>query len=169
MIRVVAINFFRFVLFVFLQLFVLNHIQFNGFVNPYLYILFIMLLPLEISGILMLVLSFILGLVIDVASSTIGYHLTATVFMTYFRYHLLRFIAPRDGYELGMSPDIHMLGFQWFFKYVSVLTVVHHFLLFWIESFRLSDLLPATLRALASSIFTLLLIIIYQFLTVRSK
>ena len=169
MIRVVSINFSRFVLFVFLQLFVLNHIQFNGFINPYLYILFILLLPLEISGLLMLILSFVLGLIIDLASATIGYHTIATVFMAYFRYHLLRFIAPRDGYEPGMSPAINMLGFQWFFKYVSILTVSHHFVLFWIEAFRFGDLLPATLRALASSIFTLLLIFIYEFLTIRSK
>ena len=169
MIRVVAINFSRFVFVVFLQLFVLNHIQFSGFVNPYLYILFILLLPLDISGILMLFLSFMLGLVIDVASATIGYHTVATVFLAYFRYHLLRFIAPRDGYEPGISPAINSLGFQWFFKYVSILTVSHHFILFWVESFQIGDLLSASLRALASSTFTLLLIFIYEFLTVRSK
>ena len=169
MIREVGVNILRFVLLVFLQLFVLNHIQFNGFVNPYLYAMFILLLPFEISGWFMLVLGFILGLVIDVASATIGYHTIATVFMAYFRFHLLRLIAPRDGYEPGMSPAIQSLGFSWFLKYVSILTIAHHFVLFWIESFRFGDLLPATLRALASSIFTVLLIFICQFLTMRRK
>ena len=169
MIREIAVNIVRFVLLVFLQLFVLNNIQFSGFVNPYLYVLFIMLLPFEISGWFMLVLGFILGLVIDVASATIGYHIIATVFMAYFRYHLLRFIAPRDGYEPGMSPTLKSLGFLWFFKYTSILTLAHHLILFWTESFQLHDLLPATLRALASSIFTILLIFIYQFLTIRRK
>ena len=169
MINEVGKNIFRFVLLVFLQLFVLNNIQFSGFVNPYLYVLFIMLLPFEISGWFLLVLGFILGLVIDVASSTIGYHTIATVFMAYFRFHLLKFIAPRDGYEPGMSPTMQSLGFAWFLKYASILTIAHHFVLFWIESFRFGDLLPATLRALASSIFTILLIFIYQFLAIRRK
>jgi rod shape-determining protein MreD len=169
MIREVASNILRFALLVFLQLFVLNNIQFSGFVNPYLYVLFIMLLPFKVSGWFMLILGFILGLVIDVASVTIGYHTIATVFMAYFRFHLLRFIAPRDGYEPGMSPTLQSLGFSWFFKYASILTLSHHFVLFWIESFQLNDLLPATLRALASSIFTILLIFIYQFLTIRRK
>ena len=169
MIREVAINILRFALLVFLQLFVLNNIQFSGFVNPYLYVLFIMLLPFEISGWFMLILGFILGLVIDVASVTIGYHTIATVFMAYFRFHLLRYIAPRDGYEPGMSPTIQSLGFPWFFKYASILTLAHHFILFWIESFRINDLLPATLRALASSIFTMMLIFIYQFIMIRRK
>ena len=169
MIYEVAKNLFRFVLLVFLQLFIFNNIQFSGFVNPYLYVVFIMLLPFEISGWFMLILGFLLGLVIDVASATIGYHTIATVFLAYCRFHLLRFIAPRDGYESGMSPTLSSLGFSWFFKYASTLTLVHHFTLFWVESFRFGDLLHASLRALASSIFSILLIFIYQFLTIRNK
>ena len=169
MIREVGLNILRFVLLVFLQLFVLNNIQFSGFVNPYLYIMFILLLPFEIAGWFMMILAFILGMVMDFASATIGYHTMATVFMAYFRFHLLRFIAPRDGYETGMSPTIPSLGFAWFFKYSSILTLAHHLVLFWIESFRFNDLLPATFRALASSVFTIFLIFIYQFLTMRRK
>ena len=169
MIREIGVNIIRFVLLVCLQLFVLNNIQFSGFVNPYLYIMFILLLPFEVSGWFMLILAFIMGMVIDVASATIGYHTIATVFMAYFRFHLLRFIAPHDGYEPGMSPTIPSLGFAWFFKYASMLTVAHHLVLFWVESFQFNDLLPATLRAVASSIFTILLIVIYQILTIRQK
>ena len=169
MINEIIRNSFRFALLVVLQLFVLNNVQFSGLVNPYLYVLFILLLPFEISGWLMLILGFILGMVIDVASSTIGYHTIATVFMAYCRFHLLRFIAPRGGYESGMTPSLQSLGFSWYFKYAAILTTVHHFALFWVESFRFNDLFPATLRALASSIFTVLLIFIYQFLTIRRR
>jgi rod shape-determining protein MreD len=169
MIGEITVNALRFMLLVFLQLFVLNNIQFSGFVNPYLYVMFILLLPFEISGWLMLVLAFVLGLVIDVASVTIGYHTIATVLMAYARFHLLRFIAPHDGYEPGMSPTIPSLGFPWFLRYTSILVLIHHIVLFWVESFHLDDLLPATLRALASSVFTILLVFISQFLTVRSR
>ena len=169
MIREAAVNIVRFVLLVFLQIFVLNNIQFSGFVNPYLYVLFILLLPFEVSGWLMLILGAALGLVIDVASGTIGYHTIATIFMAYFRFHLLRFIAPRDGYEPGMAPVINSLGVTWFLKYTFILTLAHHLVLFWIESFRFNDLLPATLRAVASCIFTVLLILAYQLLTIRRK
>ena len=169
MIREIVVNTSRFVLLVLLQIFVLNNIQFSGFVNPYLYIMFIMLLPFKMSGWFMLVLGFILGLTVDVASATIGYHTIATVFMAYCRFHLLRFIAPRDGYEPSMSPTIPSLGLSWFFKYASILTLAHHLVLFWVESFRFTDLFLATLRAMASSIFTILLILIFQFLTLRSK
>jgi len=164
-----GVNIFRFVLLVFLQIFVLNNIQFSGFVNPYLYIIFILLLPFEISGAFMLILAFCMGLVIDIYSITLGYHTMATVFMAYFRIHLLRHIAPHDGYEPGMSPTVSSLGLAWFVRYATILTLAHHFVLFWIESFSLTDLLPATLRALASSVFTIFLIIIYQLLSARGK
>jgi len=127
------------------------------------------MLPFEIAGWLMLILAFATGLIIDISSATIGYHTIATVFMAYLRTHLLRYIAPHDGYEPGMSPTVSSLGFSWFIKYVVILTLAHHLLLFLIESFSMSDLLFASLRALASSIFTILLIVIYQFFIIRSK
>ncbi len=169
MIRVLGINIGRFLLLVFLQLFILNNIQFSGFVNPYLYVMFVLLLPFETPGWLILVSSFIMGLTIDIASVTLGYHTMATVFVGYLRIHLLRFIAPHDGYEPGMEPTIESLGFPWFARYTTILVVAHHLVLFWIESFGFDDILPATLRALASSVFTILLIFICQFLVTRSK
>jgi len=169
MIKEFGENIFRWTLLILLQLFVLNNIQFSGFVNPYLYILFVMLLPFEIAGWLLLILGFVTGFVIDIASNTIGYHTISTVFMAYFRIYLLRFIAPHDGYEPGMSPTIASLGFTWFLKYSVILTFAHHLVLFWLESFSITDLLPATLRAIASSIFTLFLIVVYQILAIKPK
>jgi rod shape-determining protein MreD len=169
MIRPVIINIFRLLLLVFLQLFVLNHIQFSGYVNPYLYILFILWLPFETPGWLTVVLAFALGMVIDVASHTIGYHTIATTFIGYARYHLLSLIAPRDGYEPGMSPTVPSLGLSWFMKYILILVVIHHIILFGIESFGMGGYPAAALRAIASSIFTILLILVCQFLTMRSR
>jgi len=169
MIREARINLIRFGLLIVLQIFVLNNIQFSGYINPYLYVLFILLYPFEFSGWFLLILGFIMGLIIDISSSTIGYHTISTVFMAYSRFHLMRLIAPRGGYESGMSPTPKSLGYKWFLKYVSILTIVHHLILFWIESFRFGDLIFATLRALASSVFTILLIVIYQLITIRKK
>jgi hypothetical protein len=68
-----------------------------------------------------------------------------------------------------MSPTVQSLGFPWFVRYASILVLAHHVALFWIESFRFGDLLFATARSLASSVFTVLLVLISQFLTSRSK
>ena len=169
MIRDTGVNVFRFVLLVLLQVFVLNNIQFSGFVNPYLYVLFVLLLPVETPGWLTLASSFAIGLVIDVLSATLGYHTIATTFMAYFRVHLLRLIAPHDGYGPSASPAVTTFGLPWFLKYTVILVLAHHLVLFWIESFRFDDLLPAALRALASGVFTVALILVCQFLTIRRR
>jgi len=167
--RELSSNIFRFLFLVFLQLFVLNNIQLSGFINPYLYVLFILMLPFEVSGWVTLILAFILGFTIDVCSSTLGYHTIATVFMAFLRFYLLRLISPHEGYESGMKPNLHSLGFSWFFKYASILTLAHHLILFWVESFSMDDLFSATIRALASAVFSILLIFLYQFLSLRHK
>ncbi|MDR2848359.1 MAG: rod shape-determining protein MreD [Bacteroidales bacterium] len=169
MIRPVIINILRLLLLVFLQLFVLNHIQFSGYVNPYLYLLFILWLPFETPGWLTIILAFLLGMVIDVASHTIGYHTIATTFVGYARFHFLQLIAPRDGYEPGMSPTASSLGLSWFIKYISILVIIHHFILFGVEAFGMGNYLAAAFRAIASSVFTILLILVCQFLTIRSR
>ena len=74
-------NIIRFVVLVFIQVAILNNIQISGFINPYMYVLFILLLPFETPNWILLVLSFFLGLSIDIFSNTLGMHASASVFM----------------------------------------------------------------------------------------
>ncbi|MCU0363051.1 MAG: rod shape-determining protein MreD, partial [Bacteroidales bacterium] len=50
-----------FLLLILAQVLVFNNIQFSGFINPYVYVLFILLLPLAVPGWLLLLLAFITG------------------------------------------------------------------------------------------------------------
>jgi rod shape-determining protein MreD len=151
-----------FVLLVILQVLVLNNIQFSGFVNPYAYILFIMVLPFEIPGYLLLLLSFMLGFVIDLFGNTPGMHAAATVFIAFIRPFLLRSIAPRDEYQPGTLPVLQDYGASWFFKYSLVLVVAHHSFLFFIEVFDFSYLFSTIWRILVSAVFTLMFVWVAQ-------
>ena len=83
-------NIFRFILLVLFQVLVLNNIQFLGYINPYLYILFILSLPVQMPRWFLLVLAFILGLSIDIFSNTLGMHAFATVFVAFFREGIIK-------------------------------------------------------------------------------
>ena len=72
-------NIFSFIVLIVLQVLVLNNVQFLGFLNPYIYILFILSLPVKFPRWITLILGFVLGLIIDVFSNTIGTHAFATV------------------------------------------------------------------------------------------
>ncbi|RKE03547.1 rod shape-determining protein MreD [Marinifilum flexuosum] len=162
--NIILKNTIRFVVLVLIQVAILNNIQVSGFVNPYMYILFILLLPFEIPNWLLLLLSFILGLSIDVFSGTVGMHASACVFMAYVRPYVLNYLSLRDGYEVGTYPGIAHFGFVWFFKYALTLIVAHHSFLFVVEAFSFANFSETIMRIIFSTFFTLTLIITSQFL-----
>ncbi len=152
-----------FILLVFLQVFILNNIQFSGYINPYIYVIFILALPFETPKWFLLILAFILGLTVDLFSSTVGMHSTATVFMAFLRPYVLEVISPRDGYESETLPQLRYYGPSWYIKYSAILIFAHHFILFYIEVFRFSNFFTTFVRVILSSIFTIILVLISQY------
>jgi rod shape-determining protein MreD len=148
---------------VLLQLLVFNNIQFSGFVNPYVYIMIILILPAGIPSWLLLVVSFFTGLIIDLFSGSPGMHTSATLLAGFARPYVLRLIAPRDGYELGSELSIQAYGFRWYFTFTVVIVLIHHITLFYIEVFRLADFFRTLLRVILSSAFTAGFILLLEY------
>jgi len=157
----------RFVILVLIQILIFNNIELSGYINPFIYILFILLLPFDTPGWLLLILGFLLGISIDIFSDTLGMHTIATTLMAFLRPFVLDIIAPRDGYETGSNPTISFYGLSWFFRYAAILTVIHHFVLFYIEIFHFGGFFSTLLRVILSSAVTLFLIILSQFFVYR--
>lgn len=167
MIKVLPRNIFRFIFLVLLQVFVLNNIEYSGFINPYMYVLFILLLPFETPSWLVLVLSFVLGLTIDMFCDTLGMHASATVFMGFIRPFVLNSISPRDGFETGTFPRVYYYGIVWFLKYALLLVFLHHLFLFTIEVFKFDNYHLVLWRTFLSTIFSTIVILMSQFVIFR--
>ncbi|HRY97852.1 MAG TPA: rod shape-determining protein MreD [Bacteroidales bacterium] len=164
-------NVLRFFVLLVLQVFVLDNVHLGGYINPYLYVLFVLLLPFETPGWLVLTSSFLLGIGVDIFSGTGGIHAAALTLMAFMRPLTLTFIASRREYEPGINPTIADLGLQWFVSYAGFLILVHHLSLFMLEMFSFSGFFDTLKRAFLSSLvtFTLILIIQYLFYPVRSS
>jgi hypothetical protein len=145
----------------------LNNIQLSGYLNPYIYILFILSLPNETPDWAILVIAFILGLTVDLFSHTVGMHTSATVFMAFLRPTVLRTLEPRGGYEPDTRPSIKNYGFNWYFKYAGILILAHHLFLFYIEVFKLSDFFQTFSRAIFSALFSLFIILLIKLFVKR--
>ena len=167
MIKIIGRNILRFIFLILLQVWVLNNIQFSGYINPYVYVLFILLLPFETPAWLVLFISFFLGLSVDMFSNTIGMHASASVFMAFVRPYILQSIAPRDGYEINTFPRVFYYGLNWFFKYTIILVFVHHLFLFTVEVFSITSYYLVLWRTVLSILFTTIIIIISQYLIFR--
>lgn len=159
-------NIFRLVFLVLLQVIVLDHLDVaNGYIVPYLYVLFLLMLPFETPAWLALIIGTATGLIMDTFSDTAGIHMSACTVMMYARIFVLRLVQPREGYEYGMRPTVPRMGFAWFITYAGILILVHHLWLFFIEIFRFEMGFVTISRAVLSAAFTLVLCLLAQFLT----
>lgn len=162
-------NIIRFFLLAAAQVFIFDRINLSGYINPYIYILFILMLPFEISGWLLLFLAFIMGMTIDFFNHTPGIHAAATVFMAFARPGVIRLVGTREDVQPGQFPNIRETGLPWFFAYTVILVFLHHSVLFFIEMFRLNEFFITLLKALISTGITTLIILIIQFLFYSRK
>lgn len=152
-----------FILLLMSQVLLFNNIQFSGYVNPYVYLLFILLLPVEIPAWLLLFLSFGTGLIMDFFSGSPGMHSSATLFAGFVRPYILRNISPRDGYEPHAEPSMVIYGFRWFLIYTLLVILVHHTILFYLEVFRFTDFFRTLLRIILSSVFSITFILLIEY------
>lgn len=130
----------------------------------FLYIAFILLLPIETNPLVLMLAGFGLGLLIDVFYDRQGMHAAASVAIAYLRNYWLGLITPQGGYDVGTLPTLATNGLIWFLTYVTPLILIHHLILFFIEAGGAS-LFGLTLgKAFASLIFTLLIILMLQYL-----
>jgi hypothetical protein len=146
------------------QVFVLDNIQLSGYINPYVYILFILILPYNISGWLLLLISFITGLTIDFFEHTIGIHTAACVFMGFARPGVIRLVGEKEELEPGQYPNIADFGSSWFLAYSVILVFLHHLALFYIEVFRLAEFFITLLKVITNTAVSTALIMIIQYL-----
>ncbi|WP_181305994.1 hypothetical protein [Rufibacter sp. XAAS-G3-1] len=130
----------------------------------FVYIGFILFLPLEIDKVLLLLLGFVCGFTIDLFYDTSGMHAAATVLMAYLRPSMLKLLTPRDGYEVSDHASLPSMGWLWFLTYGLALIFVHHFTLFFLElnGFKLIGFTLA--KIVASTLFTGTVLVIFQML-----
>ena len=158
-----------FIFLVLIQVSIFNNIQLSGYINPYIYVVFILMLPFETPKWLLLLSSFLLGLCIDFFTHTIGVHTAACTFMAFCRPGIISYLSSGKDIEPGMKPSIYDLGFRWFLSYSIILIFLHHLLLFYLEVFRFNEILLTLTRVIISTFVTLILVIIINYFFFKTK
>ncbi len=158
-----------FIVLVFVQVLILDNLQISSFAVPFLYVLFILMLPFETPGWFLLLVAFFTGFVMDLFEHTYGIHTAATLLMAWLRPGVLKLIAPQDGYVPNSEPMIRDYGFAWYMKYSVILVFLHHAFLFYFEVFTFHHFFTTLFRVFISSFFTIFLIILSQFSVYKSK
>lgn len=149
---------------VLLQVLIIQNINLSSYIILLPYVLVILMLPFETNRLLVLLTAFLLGVCIDFFYDSSGLHAFTCTLMGFARHYVLKYVAPREGYDAGVKPTVEDMGFAWFLSYAGTLIVIHHLFLFYIEVFRFSEFFSTLLRVVLSSIGTFALIYLIQFL-----
>ncbi len=156
-----------FIVLILLQLIIFSNIEFSGYVNPYVYVMFILILPFSIPSWFLLILAFFTGLVVDLFSGTLGVHAFATVMAGFVRPWILTLNITSEVNDPDMSPSLYRQGFRWFLFYTVTVVFVHHLSLFLVEVFTFSNFFHTLMRVLLSTVVTSFFIILFDFIRPR--
>lgn len=123
-----------FVLYLLVQVMLFKQVVLFNTAFCFLYVAFILLLPIETNAIILMGIAFLLGFCIDIFYDSLGLHALSLVFVAYLRNYWLGTITPQGGYDAGEGPTLAVNGLQWFMVYSLPLVFVHHFVLFFTEA-----------------------------------
>ncbi|MEX6627097.1 rod shape-determining protein MreD [Tenacibaculum salmonis] len=154
---------FLFVFLLLLQVLVLNNILFLGYINPYLYIVFVFLYPLNKNRLPFFISSFLLGLCVDAFCNSGGIHAFSILFIAYIRLSFVKAIFKKNEGDYLLF-DLKLETFGQVFNYTVILTLIHHFILFSLINFSFYNIPKVLMNTLYSSIFTLTLYFLGSFI-----
>lgn len=162
-------QFFVFLLAVAIQLAIVNNINLGSYINPMFYLLFLIKIPLNTPRWLLLVLGFILGMAIDIFQNSPGINASATVAAAFARPYIFNLLTSRQDFDPGTSPSVANFGLGWYVSFAALLVFIHHGVLFILEGFGFQFFAQMLLRITISSVFTLLLLLLTEYLAYRPK
>lgn len=165
----IIVGFIHFFVIAAFQVFILDGVHLLGYINPLIYLWFILMLPTNTPKWAVLLLSFSMGFVIDIFSGYIGFHCAVLTFIGFIRPLFINIFFSGKEIESNLRPSIAEMGLSTFLPYLAFLVFIHHFLYFSFEIFSFSEFFKTLLRIFLSSITTILLILLFDFLFFRKR
>ncbi|MDY0780715.1 rod shape-determining protein MreD [Tenacibaculum sp. IB213877] len=157
---------FLFSFLILLQVLILNNVLLFGYVNPYLYIVFIFQFPLSKNRFPFLTYAFLLGLIIDFFSNSGGIHAFATLTIAFLRLYFFRVVFQKTESDFEFF-KLEQESFGKVFNYIVILTFIHHFILYSLINFSFHNFSKVIINTILSSMFTLLLYFLGSFIFSR--
>lgn len=168
MLNQIPINLLRLVLLLLAQILIFSNINFSSFVNPYVFPLFILLLPFETPRWLLMLIGFGAGLLLDYFLGSTGMHAAACLLIGYFRPFLINIITPK-GTEFEISPNVFSQGITWFIVYLGITMFIYLTLYFFIEAATFLNFFFMLLKIFLSVLVSVSFMLIFLFLFSSKK
>ena len=169
MTRTAILSFLAFFGYVLVQVLLFKNLVLFNTAFCFLYIFFILLLPIEFNNLWLMLIGFVTGFFIDIFYDSLGLHALSLVFVGYVRNYWLSTITPQGGYDIGIQPSLAAYGLQWFLVYSIPLVFAHHFIVFFVEAAGFQFFWYTMLKVMMSFLFTLTVALILQYLSLERR
>lgn len=154
MIKTVLSYFLMFVLLIIVQVLVFNHIALFSIAIAFIFIYFIICLPMSLSTNLLLLLSFTTGFIVDIFSDTPGVNSLSCTLLAILKRPVFYAYVPRDDKTKVMNPTIMTIGWSAYSKYLFSMCAIYSLFVFSIEYFSLANVKDILIMSLGSTVFT---------------
>ncbi len=126
----------------------------------FVYLIAILWLPGDMDTLWVILISFLIGLIVDSFYNTGGIHAAACTLIGYLRKSILLYFFPGKGIENDVVVTLLGLGHQRYryLLFVGVMVLIHHLFLFLVESGDMSLLIHSLAKVLFSTLFTAIVI-----------
>ena len=162
-------NFSRFVILLLLQVFVFNYVQWFGFLNPFVFLLFLILLPLEIPKAFQYIIAFVTGLIVDSFFRTFGIQAFACVLMIFLRPYFILVLNGFKPMEPGVKPVPGVKDFNWILVYTLLLVFVHQITITILETFQWIQWWRIIWTSVLNTLFTTFIILCVEYIFYSNK
>jgi hypothetical protein len=161
-------NIVRFILFIAVQVFILNTLHLHQYVIPYLYYLFILWLPFSISRQALLFIGFFTGLTLDYFSMQIGVHTAACTLIAYARPFIINLLTPKDSSEFNYrEPSPKAMQWMPYMVYVLLLTILHHTYMTFLQWLQFGKFTDFLIKVISTTAISMLLVFTVELLFPR--
>lgn len=151
------------------QILLLKNVALFGVAFCFIYLLGILSFPISMKGFPLILISFGLGLLIDVFYDTLGLNAGAATLLAFLRPYWLKAISPNGGYDDSNNPTLREMGIGWYISYSLPLVFAFSLLFFTADQWGTGGLFGVLNKSLFSSIFTVILAIIVQLLFFKRR
>lgn len=163
MLNQIPVIFLRLILLLLAQILIFSNINFSSFVNPYIFPLFILLLPFETPRWLLMLLGVSSGLILDIFLGSTGMHAAACLLIAYLRPFLIKIITTK-GAEFEISPNVYAQGLSWFVIYLGIAMLIYLTFYFLVEAATFLNFFLLLVKIFLSAFVSVIFMLIFLFL-----
>ena len=162
----------RFIFLTLLQGLIFNNFDFFDIYDPYICLVFLITFPIKVNKITFMIVSFLFGFVLDLYSNSIGINAAACLSIAFLRSYILSFVFGSfyDPHGIKLIKNYVLEStFSQKFLYLSSLILIHHFILFSLETFSIEFISLVIIKTVINSLISLIFCTTFIYIMIENE